>query len=310
MKSVAAGFRALSHAKLVLLLTAATVLLGIGIAAPLGPALWKSVGGTLAGDHFLRNAPTAAPSDFFDFLKEESGAIAGARGASRVAGVLGVLLQMFFAGGIVAVLGRGAFSFGQFFEPARRNFWHNVKCFFFFALMLAVVYGIVFGGAFAAGKKIFENVPPDADSRTAWDWGLRVLAVLIWGVLSLLYDFARAARRYSPLIGAWRGFRFARRALSGSWMRALALFLFWFLLGAAVWLACIAAAWFLPAVSVPAIALLFLVQLLGIWARSAVRVATWGSYLAFLDSRAREAVAATTRIRYTVADGRSAVPAS
>ncbi|MCM3875011.1 MAG: hypothetical protein NEA02_01185, partial [Thermoanaerobaculia bacterium] len=175
--------------------------------------------------------------------------------------------------------------------------------------MLAVVYGIVFGGAFAASKKIFEDVPPDADSRTSWDWGLRILAVLIWGVCSLLYDFARAARRYSPLIGAWRAFRFARRALSGSWTKGLALFLFWFLIGGAAWLACIAAAWYLPAVSVPAIALLFFLQILGLGARSAVRIATWGSYLAFLDSRARAAIVATTRIKYTIAVGdRDPVP--
>ena len=293
MRTLAAGFRALSHGKLILLLALASALIGLAGAAPLGPALSRDVGGTFAGDHFLRNHPTFAPSDFIDFAREHAGVLAGVAGSSRYGALASILLQMFFAGGIVVVLGRGPFTFGQFFEPARRNFWHNVKCFFLFAVLLVIVFGAVLGGAYAADKALFEETPPDAAAGVAFEWGVRIVAVLLWGVLSLLYDFARAARRYAPAIGAWRAYGFARRALRGSWSRGLILFLFWLLLGGAAWLAAIAAAWSLPAASPGAIALLLLLQFLSFYVRSAVRVAAWGSYLEFLDHRAPGALRAS-----------------
>jgi hypothetical protein len=298
VRTLAAGFRALRHRKLILLLALATVVLGLGAAMPLGYALDRYVGGTLAGDHFLRNHPTFAPSDFVDFGRENSSVLSGTSEGSRYWVCVAVLLQMFFAGGIVAVLGRGPFTFGQFFEPARRNFWHNVKCFFLFAILLVVVFGAVLGGAYALDEALFENTPPDAAIGSLWDWGVRIVAVLLWGVLSLLYDFARAARRYAPAIGAWRAYGFARRALRGSWRRAIVLFLFWLVLGAAAWFAAISAAWAMPAESVLAIAFLFLLQFVSILVRSAIRVATWGSYLEFLDHRAAGALAVTTNPAY------------
>lgn len=297
MKNVAAGFRALGHGKLVFLLAAATVLIAAGSAAPLHGVFEKELGATLAGDHFLRNHPTAAPTDFFDFLRFNDGAVTGTLSASRYGLLMTILLQVFFAGGIVAVLGRGPFTFGQFFEPARRNFWHNLKCFFLFAVFLAVVFGALFGGAFAAGKKLFAEVPPDAFSRTAWNWGLGLVAVLLWGVLSLHYDFARAARRYAPAIGAWQGWRFARRALRGSSAAALALYLFWLVAGGAVWFGLFALAWSMPAVSPAAIAALLLLQFVVLWVRSAVRVAAWGSYVEFLDRRAERALVVPAAVR-------------
>ncbi len=291
MRSLVAGFRALSHGKLILLLALTTTLLAVGAAAPLAPAFSRDLGGTFAGDHLLRNHPTFAPSDVVDFLRENRALFSGAAGGFRYATLLAVLLQMFFAGGVVVVLGRGAFTFGQFFEPARRNFWHNVKCFFLFAVLLLVVLGAVLGGAYAADKGLFAETPPDAAAGVAFEWAVRIVAVLLWGVLSILYDFARAARRYAPTIGAWRAYGFARRALRGSWTRGLILFVFWLLLGGAAWIAAIAAAWNLPAASPGAIALLLLLQFLSFYVRSAVRVAAWGSYLEFLDHRAPGALA-------------------
>ncbi len=296
MRSLVAGFRALSHGKLILLLALTTTLIGLGTAAPLGSAFSRDFGGTFAGDHLLRNHPTFAPSDVIDFLRENRALLSGVVGGSRYGVLLTALLQMLFAGGIIVVLGRGPFTFGQFFEPARRNFWHNVKCFFLFAVLLGVVFGAVLGGAYAADKKLFALTPPDATVGVAFGWGVRIVAVLLWGALSLLYDFARAARRYSPGIGAWRAYGFARRVLRGSWIRGLILFLFWLLLGGAAWLAAIAAAWVLPAASPGAIALLLLLQFLSLYVRSAVRVATWGSYLEFLDHRAPGALAAAPRL--------------
>ena len=164
-------------------------------------------------------------------------------------------------------------------------------------------------GLHAAGKKIFEDVPPDATRLAAWKSALVVLAVLLWGVASLLYDFARAARRYSPSIGAWRAWGFARRALRSSSGAALALFLFWLVAGGAVWLGLFAVAWSMPAASPLAIGGLFLLQFLVLWVRAAVRVAAWGSYLEFLDQRAERALPAAAPVR-PVAVTVAAAPAS
>jgi hypothetical protein len=291
MRSLAAGFAALRHGKLVLLLTASTVLIALSGVAPLHAGLVKSVGRTLAGDHFLNNAPSAAPTDAFDFLRLHWSTVTGTVQGAHVGAAFAVVLQMFFAGGIVVVLGRGPFGFGQFIEPARRNFWHNVKCFLIFAVVLASTLTALIWGANAAAKPIFEDAVPGSLACRAWDWGVAILALGVWGVLSLLYDFARAARRYSPNIGTWRAFGFARRALRGSWARALALFLFWLALGAAAWLGAFALAWTMPAASRPAIGLLLGLQCLVLGVRAAVRVATWGSYLGFLDPRAARALA-------------------
>jgi len=294
---VAAGLSAARHAKLVLLLALVTAALGVGTSLPLQPAFREKLAGTLAGDHFIRNHPTFAPTDFLDFLKEDGGSIDGALRTMDALGFLGVLLQMLFAGGMIAVLGRGPFSFGQFFEPARRNFWHNVKCFFLFAILASVVLGVWLGGAGWARHKLLEEAPPDAAVRTLTGWLLFLVGVLLFAACSLLYDFARAARRYTPTIGAWRAFRFARRALAGSWGAALALWTTWLVLGGVAVLLVFAITWAMPAVSVPAIALLVALQFLAIGVRSAVRVAAWGSYVAFLDPRAAAALSAVARVR-------------
>jgi len=283
---VAAGFAAMRHAKLVLLLALVTAALGIGSSQPLQPVFRDKLAGTLAGDHFIRNHPTFAPTDFFDLIKSEPGAIDGTGRTMDALGLFGVLLQMLFAGGIIAVLGRGPFSFGQFFEPARRNFWHNVKCFFLFAILAGLLLGAWLGGLGFARKKLLEGVPPDAAVRSLTGWLVFLGAVLLFAAASLLYDFARAARRYTPGVGAWRAFGFARRALAGSWGAALGLWLLWFVLGGAAVLGFFAVTWAMPAVSVPAIGLLVLLQLAGIGARSAIRVGAWASYLALLDGRA------------------------
>jgi hypothetical protein len=296
---MAAGFASISHGKLILLLALTSVVLGFSGAAPLMPSLHAALSGTLAGDHLIRNSPTFAPSDFLDFLREKDPAVDAMRWAARWAGLLGVLLQMLYAGGIVVVLGRGPFSFGQLFEPARRNFWHNLKCFFLFAIANLIVLGAWLGGGGALRKKLLEDAPPDAQARSLTFWILAVVGVLLFAALSLLYDFARAARRHAPTIGAFRAYRFARRALSGSWLRVLALWIFWFALGGGAVLGLFALTWSMPAVSRPAIGLLILLQFGVLWLRSAVRVAAWGSYIGFLEPRARPALSAIARVKLT-----------
>jgi len=300
-----AGLDALEHWKLIALLVLVTVVLGVIGASPLFPAFDHSLAGTLAGDHWLRNLPGKAAADFTDFGKEHEWSIEGARAASRWAGILGIVVQIFLAGGIIAVLRHGPFGFGQLFEPARRNFWHNAKCFLLFCVALGVAESVWLGGGFYARRKLFENSPPDAAShRISW-WILVAGAILIYAVLSILYDFARAARRFSPTIGAWRGWRFARAAASGSWLAALGVWLFWFLAGGVLWLGLLLAAWLMPAVSPLAILVNFALLLSALAARSAARLGAWGSWIAFLEPRARRAAAATVRIRYDIARART-----
>jgi hypothetical protein len=304
--AVRAGLAALSHRKLILLLALTTAVLGISAAMPLAPTLREAVAGTLAGDHFLRNAATAAPTDFTDLLRENWPAFRGTGRAAVWAGILGAVVQAFFAGGLVAVLGRGPFSFSQFFDPARRNFWHNAKCFFVFGPTAGIALGFWFWGERKAAVELLRDMPPDSMLHALAGWGRLVVGVLLFAALSLLYDFARAARRYVPAIGALRAYRFAWRALSGSWIRALGLWLLWFGAGGAATVAAFALVWEMPAVSRTAIGLLFVLQLAGLCIRSAVRVATWGSLIAFLEPRAGAAISAGVRIRYRVAGAESA----
>src|SRR5215470_3219688 len=215
-RPLSAGLAALSHGKLILLLALSTLILGIGAMLPILPTLRATMLETLAGDHFARNAATQAPTDWFDIVKEKGPVLDGVRHAIGGFGMLGVLLQMFYAGGMVVVLGKGPFSFGQFFEPARRNFWHNVKCCVLFAIAVGIVLGGWLGGAGAARHELLEDAAPDAALRPITFGVLALVALVLFAALSLLYDFARAARRYSPTIGSWRAFRFAWRALSGS----------------------------------------------------------------------------------------------
>jgi hypothetical protein len=137
---------------------------------------------------------------------------------------------------------------------------------------------------FALINKIFEEKPPDADTP------LRVAAVgaalLLFGVLSLLYDLARAARRQAPSIGAWRAWGVARRSLLGAWMRAIGLFLFWCLAGGAAVLGLFALEWGGTATTAAAIAIHTVLQISVLFVRSAVRLGAWGSSLALADERA------------------------
>ena len=298
---VGAGFAALRHRKLIALLTLTTLVLGICAALPILPTLRQTMVETLAGDHFQRNDPTKAPTDLFDFFLQKGAVIDGFQRAIGGMGVLGVVLQMFFAGGMVVVLGRGPFSFGQFVEPARRNFWHNVKCFFFFAIACAVVLGVWLWGLGKARSDLIRDLTPESGARPLTFWILALGALLLFAALSLLYDFARAARRFAPRMGAWRSFRFARRALARSWGSALALWLFWFVLGGVLVLALVSATWGLPTQSVFGVILLVVLQLAVVAVRSAIRVAAWGSYVAFLEPRAARALSETARVRVSSA---------
>ena len=124
---------------------------------------------------------------------------------------------------------------------------------------------------------------PGSASATTFNVARALGGLGLYAVLSLLQDFARAARRDGAAIGAWRSYGRARRILSGRWTRAFGLFLFWLLFGGALLSAGVALEWTAPAVSALAIALHVLIQVAVLAVRSAVRVAAWGSYLHLYD---------------------------
>ncbi|MEP7132654.1 MAG: hypothetical protein ABI914_05785, partial [Acidobacteriota bacterium] len=229
--ALASGFAALSRGRLILLLTGCAVVLGLISAAPLAPAMTEAFTGTLAGDHLLRNHPEFAPVDALDFVREKSAAIAGARHTMVWAALFGLLLQIFFAGGIVETLGRDVFSIrgrrAAFWAASRRHFAHNLKCFALFALLAGISLGIFLGIAGAMRKAIFAGAPPHAPGSTAWGIAVWIVSLWIFGAFTLLYDFARAGRRSTPGIGAIEAFRKARRRLRGLGFRGLGILLFW-----------------------------------------------------------------------------------
>jgi hypothetical protein len=283
--NLAAGFAALKSGRfLIVLLTSVTVVLAILSAAPLAPSLQQAFAGTLAGDHILKNHPSFAPTDVFDFLREKAPAVAGEGAAERLAALIALLQQILFAGGIVAVLGRAVpVSHSDFAAGVRRNAWHNVKCFLVFLLLAGAALGLWFGGAHALSRKLFEGVAPGSASATLFSAAIAVGGLFLYVVLSLLHDFARATRRDGARIGAWRAYGRARRILAGRWTRALGLFLFWLLFGGALLLSGVVLEWSAPAVSALAIAVHILIQITVLAVRSAVRVAAWGSYLHLYD---------------------------
>jgi hypothetical protein len=283
--SLAAGFAALSSGKaLIVLLTGMTVVLALVSAAPLGPSLVDSFGRTLTGDHVLKNHPSFAPTDVFDFLREKAPVVAGSAAAARWAALIGLLQQILFAGGIVSVLGRPVpISLPEFVAGVRRNAWHNIKCFLIFFLSAGAVLGLWIAATHALWKKAFEALPPGSASVTVFKAAAVIGALFLYAVFSLLHDFARAARRDNFSIGAWRAYGRARRTLSGRWARALCLFLFWFVFGGTVLALGFHLEWTAPAVTAVAIALHIVIQIGILAARSAFRVAAWGSYLAFYD---------------------------
>jgi hypothetical protein len=168
--NLAAGFAALRGGRsLILLLTGVTVVLAVLSAAPLGPALQQSFAGTLAGDHILKNHPSFAPTDFFDFLREKAPAVAGAGAAERWAALIGLLQQILLAGGIVAVLGRSvSIALPDFMAGVRRNSWHNIKCFLIFLLLAGIALGVWFGATHALSRKLFESAAPGSESATVF----------------------------------------------------------------------------------------------------------------------------------------------
>src|SRR5262249_32093663 len=154
--SLGVGLRSLSQARLVILLTVTTIGLALPAAFALRPSFREVFAGTLAGDHILRNHADFAPTDVLEFLHEKRSAVAGARHAAIAAALVGLFLQIFFAGGFVETLARGRrIRVGEFLAGAARHFWHNLKSFAIFLPALLLVLAAWIGGMAALGRALF-----------------------------------------------------------------------------------------------------------------------------------------------------------
>lgn len=200
------------------------------------------------------------------------------------AALAGVLLHAFFAGGIVETLGRRPERAAEkFWAASRRHVAHNLRCVALAILAAGVAVGVWLAAAGAAARALFQAAPPHSAGRDAFGLAALALTLLLAGSAVLLLDFARAARRFSPRIGAVAAFRDARRRLRGRWAAGLAVLLFWAVAGAAGLALLLSAAWSLetPAGGAVAIDLVLLASTLAVL--PAARVATWGSILALCD---------------------------
>jgi len=294
-----AGFSALGRWRLIFLLTATAAVLGAGAASPLGPVLREEIGGRLAGDHFLRNDAAQAPADAFDFLREKWANVTGWGRSSLWAALAGVLLQIFFTGGIIETLGTsGSRAPGDFWSASRRHFAHNAKCFALATILAAILLGIWVSAVGAAGKSLFENVPPHATARSLWTAASFLVSALLLGTIALFGALAKAARRGAPAIGALAGFRDARRRLRGQWARGLGILIFWCLGGLVALAILFGAAWYQRTPTGASVLVNLVVLAMSLAAIPAAKVGAWGSLLELYDRReeeAREALRAAQR---------------
>jgi hypothetical protein len=254
----------------------------------------EEIGGRLAGDHLLRNDPAQAPVDAFDFLREKWSNVVGWGRSSLWAALAGVLLQMFFTGGIVETVGiSGDRSPGEFWSASRRHFAHNAKCFALAAILGAILLGIWVSAAGAAGKSLFEHAPPYTTARTLWNAVSFLVAALLLGGVALFGALAKAARRGAPAIGALAGFRDAKRRLRGQWGRGLGILLFWSLAGLVSLAILFGAAWYQRTPTGAAVLVNLVLLGLSLAAIPAAKVGAWGSLLELYDrgeEAAREAL--------------------
>jgi hypothetical protein len=280
---LAAGARALGRWRLLALSTAVPVLLGAAAAAPLAPAFSKGLAGTLAGDRILRN-DLLAPVHLFDFFRENAAVVAGVRSGTLLHALVALLFQVFFTGGLLAVLGRpGPVPAAAFLAGARRDLPHNARCLLLFLLLLLPALGLWAAALGALFAGLLRGGTPAAVPRLAFFWVAGAGSILVVAVTTLLHDLARAARRRDPRIGAWRAYGAAGRLLRARWRPAAAAFFVW--RGGGALAACLlfALCWALRARTPLAIGVLVLLQVATFAARSAGRLAQWGSLVSITD---------------------------
>ena len=289
-RTVAAGFAALSHSKLILLLALTTAVLGpVGAAAAAARVFQEVLAARSPATTSSATHPTFAPPDFLDFIEA---AVArrrrrDARPSAWRRRPRGPPPDASSPAAWSRCSAAGPFGFGQFFEPARRNLWHNVKCFARLRPLAAVVARRLARrrrrGAQEAPRRDGRPTPP-ARRLTL---GLARRRPSCSSPPSRCSTTLPGRRAATPRRSArWRGYRFARlRPLGILAARARSLVLLARRSGAARCSALVAVAWLMPAVSCrrsPSASLVCSSASSGL--RSAVRVAAWGSYIGFLET--------------------------
>jgi hypothetical protein len=110
--------------------------------------------------------------------------------------------------------------------------------------------------------------------------------VLIFALLRLASDYARALIRIEPQLKAWKASREALRMVRRNPGSSAKLFFIPLLIGGLVLGGLASVEWSLNATSAATILLVFLLSQLAIAFRSALRVGTWGAIVTFVDAAA------------------------
>ena len=196
--------------------------------------------------------------------------------------VMTFLTQLFLSGGIVVWNGREPRPFlSSFYQACGRNVKHNLKLTFAFLLQAFFVVGSWFAVSFGIAALLDEKQIAGGASFVRMV-GL-IGGLLLFGMLRMTTDFARATPRvveWMPAFDAWlSGWRWFWR----NRVRTLALFLAQFLIGGSILLALNAWEWSIDATSGSKVMLVFLIAQVAIVTRCAVRLASWGGITRFVE---------------------------
>lgn len=278
---IAAGFRALSGWRMILILWVAATLCALPLVAPLDGGLHAAFGKTLAGKAVLHNTAPDAGLYWIDYFKQETPWKA-VSGGVFVAVTLTLLFQIFLAGGLVETVGREQSPFAaKFFGGCGRHFWHNLKCFVIFVIIAGIVEGIWLGVLGAIGKALFKNAAPHTLPHVIYHWLVLLVGLLFFALLSMAYDVARALRRFEATRGSWRAWGAGLKTVFRHPGTAFGIFFFWLIVGGILQFLLSGLEWHASPSVALTVFLVLLIQQIGVAIRGAARVATWGSIVAF-----------------------------
>ncbi len=222
LKSLFVGItRAGRNWKMILLLLVANLLVTLPVAAPLFLLIIQTTNGTPAADKML--ADKLELNWFTDLFNNQfPGASIESAGVQfivllAVMGLIYLLLNTFFAGGILEVFASDDSRFSM------RRFWAGCGAFFwrFFRLMLIslIFYGL-------AGLIFFllnRQVERATDVATAFEatvyrkWAILLVLILLCGFVNMVFDYARIRTVLNDSRKMWRetfgSLRFAGRRI-------------------------------------------------------------------------------------------------
>jgi hypothetical protein len=270
-----------------LVLLAAADLAALPVPMALHGSFTAAFGDTLAGEAIRRNAAPDAGLYWIDYLRRYH-PFSAAGGAFWLAVALTLLFQIFLAGGIIETVGRERRPFlGGFFGACGRHFHHNLRAFLLFVLFVLLVPGVWLALTTAGAHGLFRNAPPHTTGAAIFAVVRYGIALLLFAILSMAYDFARAMPRFGP-VRTWPAFRSGLAVARREPVAVAGIFFFWLIVAGVFQILWSALEWNAAPATSGAIAAVFLAQQIGIFIRCAARVATWGSIVSFLEPRAQE----------------------